>query len=395
MNYLRQSTAYTFRLGPFVDSVDGNTQENALTIAYTDVLLSKAGGALAAKNDTTALTSTGANAHYTCVLNTTDTNTLGALRVWCHISASALPVWKDFIIVPAKIYDSLVAGSDNLEVDTIQWLGTACATPTVNGVPEVDLTHVAGATTNVSALATNVDAILTDTNELQANQGNWLTATGFATSGALATHDGKLDVVDGIVDAILIDTTGLNGDPMRGTDNAALASVCTEGRLAELDAANLPTDVAAIKTDTGNILTDTAEIGVAGAGLTGVAVGIGGIAATSFAVGAIDAASLAADATTEITAGIRIKKNTVLSNFMFLMVDSTDHVTPKTGLTITSTRSIDGAAFAACANSATEVANGMYKINLAATDLNGDVIAFKFTGGATADDRLLTVVTTT
>src|SRR3972149_1688097 len=33
----------------------------------------------------------------------------------------------------------------------------------VAGVPEVDLTHVAGATTNVAALATNVDAILTDT----------------------------------------------------------------------------------------------------------------------------------------------------------------------------------------------------------------------------------------
>src|SRR3989337_2081717 len=48
-------------------------------------------------------------------------------------------------------------------VNVAQWLGTACATPTVNGVPEVDLTHVAGATTNVSTLATNVDAILTDT----------------------------------------------------------------------------------------------------------------------------------------------------------------------------------------------------------------------------------------
>jgi len=36
--------------------------------------------------------------------------------------------------------------------------------------------------------------------------------------------------------------------PMRGTDNAALASVCTDARLSELDAANLPTDIAAIPT---------------------------------------------------------------------------------------------------------------------------------------------------
>lgn len=51
----------------------------------------------------------------------------------------------------------------NIKANVIQWLGTAAATPTVAGVPEVDLTHVAGSTTNVAALATNVDAILTDT----------------------------------------------------------------------------------------------------------------------------------------------------------------------------------------------------------------------------------------
>lgn len=47
------------------------------------------------------------------------------------------------------------------------------------------------------------------------------------------------------IDAILADVTGIAGAAMRGTDSGALASVCTEGRLAELDAANLPTDVAA------------------------------------------------------------------------------------------------------------------------------------------------------
>src|SRR3989304_1155657 len=115
---LPQSTAYTFRLGPFVDSTDGNTQENALTIAYTDVLLSKAGGALAAKNDTTNLTGTGANAHYTCVLNTTDTGTLGNFRVWCHVSG-ALPAYKDFLIVPTTVFDSLFSGTVFLQSDAM------------------------------------------------------------------------------------------------------------------------------------------------------------------------------------------------------------------------------------------------------------------------------------
>lgn len=45
-----------------------------------------------------------------------------------------------------------------------------------------------------------------------------------------------------------VGTCTTNSD-MRGTDSAALASVCTEARLSELDAANLPTDVAAIPTN--------------------------------------------------------------------------------------------------------------------------------------------------
>ncbi len=88
----------------------------------------------------------------------------------------------------------------------------------------------------------------------------------------------------------------------------------------------------------------------------------------------------------------RITKNTALSAFMFMMVDGTDHVTPETGLTVTATRSLDGAAFAACANSVTEVSDGWYKINLAATDLNANVVALKFTA-TNADARNITIVT--
>jgi len=87
-----------------------------------------------------------------------------------------------------------------------------------------------------------------------------------------------------------------------------------------------------------------------------------------------------------------VKKNAALANFMFLMLDSTDHVTPKTGLTITAQRSIDGAAFGSCTNSATELSNGIYVINLSASDLNGTVITFKFSATG-ADARYVTVVT--
>ena len=89
-----------------------------------------------------------------------------------------------------------------------------------------------------------------------------------------------------------------------------------------------------------------------------------------------------------------VKKNTALSNFTFLLVSSSDHITPTTGLTVTATRSIDGGSFAACTNSGTiaEVGNGVYKINLSAADLNGDVIMVRFTASG-ADDRYITIKT--
>lgn len=66
----------------------------------------------------------------------------------------------------------------------------------------------------------------------------------------LATTDdgGTINVTGGKIDGVaLVDVTTTNTD-VRGTDSAALASVATEARLAELDAANLPTDIAAIPT---------------------------------------------------------------------------------------------------------------------------------------------------
>ncbi len=83
------------------------------------------------------------------------------------------------------------------------------------------------------------------------------------------------------------------------------------------------------------------------------------------------------------TAGII--KNTAINNFPFLMIDSSDDISPKTGLTITAERSIDGGAFTSMANSAAEISDGWYKINLAQADTNGDLIAYRFTSAGAND----------
>ncbi len=187
--FLKQSTAFIFRIGPFVDSVDGVTPETALTIAQADIQISKNGGAFAQTSAVTPTTTHDTDGWYQCPLTATDTGTLGPLTVQINMTG-ALPVWEHFTVVAANVYDSLVAGTDTLQADVTQ----------IGGVAQ-------------SA---------TDLKD-------------FADAG----YDPATNKVQGVV---LVDATTANTD-MRGTDSAALASVCTEARLAELAAANLPTDV--------------------------------------------------------------------------------------------------------------------------------------------------------
>ena len=134
---LKQSTAATIKIGPFVDSTDGVTAETALTISQADIRLSKNGGAFAQTNNATGATHD-ENGYYGVPLDTTDTNTLGRLRVAVNESG-ALPVWQDFMVVNANVYDSLIGGSDNLQVDAVQIEGSD-ATDQINAAADTALT---------------------------------------------------------------------------------------------------------------------------------------------------------------------------------------------------------------------------------------------------------------
>jgi hypothetical protein len=117
MRMLKQSTAATLVLGPFVDQTDGFTPETALTISQADVRLSKNAGTFAQKNDATAATHM-ENGSYSCPLNATDANTLGRLNISVN-EAGALPVFTEYTVVPANVYDALVAGTDWLPVTSL------------------------------------------------------------------------------------------------------------------------------------------------------------------------------------------------------------------------------------------------------------------------------------
>lgn len=108
---------------------------------------------------------------------------------------------------------------------------------------------------------------------------------------------------------------------------------------------------------------------------------------------AVTGRSLNVDASGNVTAAFttRLKTNTALANFHFLMTDSTTH-NPATGKTVTVTRAIDGGAFAAgTIGAVTEVANGLYRVDLPAADLNGAVVTLRATASG-CDDNLMSLL---
>jgi hypothetical protein len=100
---------------------------------------------------------------------------------------------------------------------------------------------------------------------------------------------------------------------------------------------------------------------------------------------------LSIDNTGAVTITSNYKKNVSGQGWMFVMTDGVTHQ-PKTGLAITSQRSIDGGTIAPTAHAAVEVGLGIYAITFDASDLNGNHIMFVFSAIG-ADNRYLEVVT--
>jgi hypothetical protein len=116
---LKQSTAsQEIPLGVFVDDADGKTAETGLTIANTDIKVWKAGATSLASKNSGGATHIAGGIYY-AVLDATDTDTIGPLVIFIHV-AGALPVRLECCVYAANVYDSLIAGSDKLEVDTVE-----------------------------------------------------------------------------------------------------------------------------------------------------------------------------------------------------------------------------------------------------------------------------------
>lgn len=136
----------------------------------------------------------------------------------------------------------------------------------------------------------------------------------------------------------------------------------------------------------GNVVGTVASVVGAVGSVTGNVGGnvVGSVGSVTGAVGSVTTP-------VSIAAGqLFVKKNTAIT-ITFPMTDSVTHA-PATGLTVSASRSIDGAAVGSCANSVTELSLGLYRLVLATTDTNGAEITYIFSATG-ADTKFLLVVT--
>ena len=199
---LRQSTSVILPIGPFIDLVAG-TAEAALTIAKTEVWLSKNGGAFANKAEGSTATNEMANSggFYEIKLDTDDTDTPGMLT--CSIvdaAADAIPLGFTATVLEEAIYDALYKAS-------------------ATGF------NAAGQVALLTATQTQIDDILTDTGTtLDGLIDGLVTSIASILEDTGTTLNTKLDTIDNFLDteiaAITTEVVTTRGEPAQGTPGA-------------------------------------------------------------------------------------------------------------------------------------------------------------------------------
>ena len=113
MQFLRADTAATILIGPFLDKTDGITPETSIALGVAD-------SAEIMKHDGTTFVDISGRTFthkekgmYTLALTASDTDTEGRLTIFISDESECLPVWAEFMVMRANVYDSMF-GTDNL-----------------------------------------------------------------------------------------------------------------------------------------------------------------------------------------------------------------------------------------------------------------------------------------
>lgn len=250
--YLRQSTAsQEIPLGYFVDNVDGDTEETALTINASDIRIWKTGAStLVAKNSGGATHD--ANGIYIATLDATDTDTIGPLIVLVHKSG-ALALRIECCVLDEAVYDvmfgtsaPLVAGTNT---GTTSFANGLNITGGTNGDALVLLASTSGhgfKTTGVGSAKHGINAaggtnasgisavgngtghgiLLTGGASGKGLQTDSITVSGATTLTGVVTASNASNVIVGVADDVLDDANGIETGTTPRQALRAIAAAC-------------------------------------------------------------------------------------------------------------------------------------------------------------------------
>ncbi len=297
--------------------------------------------------------------------------------------------------------------SNQVDANVLDW--KSATAPAMTGDAYARLGAPAGASiaADLAEIEGETDLIVTATNTGAAPGaagGLFIAGTNAATSitTGLTAH------LIGTVDTLTTYTgnTPQTGDAYLRLGAPAGASVSADLAEIEGETDTINTFVSASTAQTGDcyarlgapagasIAADLVEIEGETDGIAGLTTGVNVTSINSVSTSPVTTVKAVQGLTTADLVGIssNVKTNQALTHFQFLMTDATTHA-PKTLLTVTCTRSIDGGSYGAgtLAN-VTEIANGTYTVDFGAGDLNGKVIVLQCTanGADTTFERLVT-----
>jgi hypothetical protein len=249
MRFLRTNTAVIITVGPFYDKTDGVTIETALTItneritltadtdagsAPTNILDNIAGATSGTANDLNYITGNDAGMMQ-LELAAADTNRLGRMFLSITDAANHVPVFHEFMVMPALVYDTFFASSGGATFPA----GTLASTTNITAATGVDITKILGTAISTPATAGILDVNVKNIDNDAASASGTVTfpnATLASTTGAVGSVTGAVGSVTGAVGSV----TGAVGSVTGNVGGNVTGSV---GSVTGLTASNLDATV--------------------------------------------------------------------------------------------------------------------------------------------------------
>ena len=232
-------TAVVVTVGPLIDDGDFKTLETSIAYnaAGMSVDLIESSGAASTKTDLT-LTTGGTsdwthlgNGIYEIEITAAQNDTEGNLQV-VGVADGVLPFFSPvYTVVPVSVFNSLVAGSDNLQVDTIQVEGSD-ATDQINAAADTALADYDGPT-NAEMVARTLAAA--DYFDPAADTVANVTTVGTLTGHTPQTADHTANIAAILADTSAMDTASELRTLLTGSDTPVATQTAQSTAQSDLD----------------------------------------------------------------------------------------------------------------------------------------------------------------